>query len=164
MIVLSDPGDGHIFQTTRNADWMKDTVLHVQRAYNCARTSLSALDAEICANTDPESAQDRRTHTPLHDFARTRLHTGSVSPNTFFIGPALGDTQAAGFKLSKAVNAATVAANDAFQLGAAECQLSMDGLTTSQITSFMLSVNAHARRNHKQLLFVPLSASGVIQP
>lgn len=88
------------------------------------------------------------------DFARTRLHTGMEAPNTYFVGRALKDSCSGSFEhdFIKIVNITSAAATAAFQLGAAECKVSMDGLTTSQMIAYMRALSAHALRHHRQYL------------
>ncbi|KAF8994065.1 hypothetical protein BDQ17DRAFT_1431325 [Cyathus striatus] len=135
-VSLTDPGDGHVFGTTRKSRWMRGAIVHVEHL-------------ERPQNLSRESIESYRIPSIL-DFARTRLHTGSEAPNTYFVGRALKDSGEFGHDFIKVVNTTSAAATGAFQLGAAECKVAMDGLKTSQMVAYMRALAGHALRNHRQ--------------
>lgn len=108
-------------------------------------------DLERPQNLSRESIESYRIPSIL-DFARTRLHTGSAAPNTYFVGRALKDSGEFEYDFIKVVNTTSSAATAAFQLGAAECKVAMDGLRTSQMVAYMRALAGHALRGHKQYL------------
>ncbi|KAF8997404.1 hypothetical protein BDQ17DRAFT_857894 [Cyathus striatus] len=135
-VSLTDPGDGHVFGTTRKTRWMRGAIVHVEhleRPQNLTRDSIESYRIPS-----------------IVDFARTRLHTGSEAPNTYFVGRALKDSGEFGFDFIKVVNTTSAAATGAYQLGAAECKVAMDGLKTSQMVAYMRGLAGHALRNHRQ--------------
>jgi hypothetical protein len=110
-------------------------------------------DLERPQNLSRESIESYRIPSIL-DFARTRLHTGSAAPNTYFVGRALKDSGEFEYDFIKVVNTTSSAATAAFQLGAAECKVAMDGLRSSQMLAYMRALAGHALRGHKQYLWV----------
>lgn len=52
----------------------------------------------------------------------------------------------------KVVNLTSAACSAAFQLGAAETKVAMDGLTASEQIAYMRAMSGHVLRNHKQIL------------
>lgn len=52
----------------------------------------------------------------------------------------------------KVVNLTSAACSAAFQLGAAETKVAMDGLTAAEAVAYMRALSGHALRNHKQVL------------
>jgi hypothetical protein len=111
----------------------------------------SKTDLERPQNLPRDSIESYRIPSIL-DFARTRLHTGSESPNTYFVGRALRDSKDRVFEhdFIKVVNTTSSAATAAFQLGAAECKVAMDDLTASQQVAYMRALAGHTLRNHRQ--------------
>jgi len=137
---LTDPGDGHVFGTTRKSRWMRGAIVHVEhleRPQNLARDMIESYRVPS-----------------IFDFARVRLHTGYESPNTYFVGRALKDSGTFGHDFVKVVNTVSAAASAAFQLGATECKIAMDGLRSSQMVAYMRGMGGHALKNHKQYLWV----------
>ncbi len=90
----------------------------------------------------------------IFEFARVRLHTGNSAPNTYFVGRRVKDSAAGDFALDfiKVVNLTSAACSAAFQLGAAETKVAMDGLTASEAVSYMRALSGHVLRSRKQVL------------
>lgn len=111
-----------------------------------------------------------RTSIPsIFEFARVRLHTGKSAPNTvshrlaprdtvltsqYFVGRRVKDSVSGNFAYDfiKVVNLTSAACSAAFQLGAAETKVAMDGLTASEQIAYMRAMSGHVLRNHKQVL------------
>ena len=128
---LTDPGDGHVFGTTRREDWMHGAIVHVEhleRPGGVPRTSIESYRIPA-----------------ILDFAKTRLHTSGAMPNTYFTGRALRDSSGS-FQQSfiKIVNTTSAACSQAFSLGAAECKIAMDDLSTSQMVAYLKGLAGHA--------------------
>ncbi|KZO98707.1 hypothetical protein CALVIDRAFT_553576 [Calocera viscosa TUFC12733] len=137
---LTDPGDGHIFGMTCRARWLKGALCHVEhleRLNNLARSEIESYRVPS-----------------MFEFARVHLHTGNTAPNTYFVGRKGADSESAefGYDFIKIVNLTAAACTAAFQLGAAEAKIAMDGLTSSQMVAYMRSLSRHVLRNHKQVL------------
>lgn len=155
-VSLTDPGDGHVFGTTRKSRWMKGAIVHVERQYAFRfyrelPYSLYWTDLERPQNLPREAIESYRIPSIL-DFARVRMHTGAEAPNTYFVGRALKDSRGGefGHDFIKVVNTISSAATAAFQLGSAECKVAMDGLKASQMVAYMRALAAHTLRNHRQ--------------
>ncbi|KAJ3012131.1 hypothetical protein HKX48_006435 [Thoreauomyces humboldtii] len=130
---LTDPGDGHRFGTTKHADWMRGAIVHVEHL-------------ERPGNLPRSDCESYRIPSIL-DFALVRLHAGPAAPTTYFVGRMLKDAGTFDQDFIKVVNTA------AFALGAAECKVAMDGLTTSQCIAYMRALSAAIMRNrHRQYL------------
>ncbi|KAL1914511.1 uncharacterized protein VTP21DRAFT_8225 [Calcarisporiella thermophila] len=135
---LTDPGDGHIFGTSRYNEWMRGAIVHVEHLER--------------PNHFPREMIESYRISSILDFARTRLHVGSNAPITYFVGRMLKDYGKFDLDFIKVVNTTSAAATSAFQLGAAECKVAMDGLTTSQMVRYMKGLSGHTLRNCKQYL------------
>ena len=110
---LTDPGDGHVIGTTRFNDWMKGTIVHVEHL-------------ERPRNLPRDKIESYRIPS-IFDFARVRLHVGPNAPTTYFVGRCVKDSGDFKDDFLKLVNITA-----AFYQGAAECKVSMEGLSTSQ--------------------------------
>jgi hypothetical protein len=67
-VSLTDPGEGHIFGTTRKARWLKGAICHVEHL-------------ERPGNLPRDEIESYRIPS-IFEFARVRLHTGKSAPNT----------------------------------------------------------------------------------
>ncbi len=139
-VSLTDPGDGHVFGTTRKARWLRGAICHVEhleRPGNLARDEIESYRIPS-----------------IFEFARVRLHTGNAAPNTYFVGRRVRDSASGNFTLDfiKVVNLTSAACSAAFQLGSAETKVAMDGLTASEQVAYMRALSGHVLRSHKQIL------------
>ncbi|PVD19777.1 hypothetical protein C0Q70_20268 [Pomacea canaliculata] len=135
---LTDPGDGHVLGTTRFSDWMKGAIVHVEHL-------------ERPRHLPREKIESYRIPSIL-DFSRVRLHVGSSAPTTYFVGRVVKDSGNFQDDFLKVVNLTAAAASAAFFLGAAECKVSMEGLSTAQSMSYMKALRAQVQRSKKQFL------------
>ncbi|KAI0685647.1 hypothetical protein BC835DRAFT_1421040 [Cytidiella melzeri] len=137
---MTDPGDGHVFGTTRKRRWMKGAIVHVEHLERPAGQGRAAIESYRIPST--------------LDFARVRLHTGDTSPNTIFIGRPFRDSTDGQFEKDfvKLVGTISATTTGIFQLGAAECKIALDGLHTSQMVKYMHALAGNALRNHRQYL------------
>ncbi|KAI0700457.1 hypothetical protein BC835DRAFT_1412051 [Cytidiella melzeri] len=137
---LTDPGDGHVFGTTRNQLWMMGAIVHVEHLERPAGHGRNAVESYRIPST--------------LDFARVRLHTGDTAPNTIFIGRPFRDSFDGLFEKDfiKLVGTISATTTGMFQLGAAECKIAMDGLRTSQMVKYMRALAGNALRNNRQYL------------
>ena len=136
---LTDPGDGHVFGTSRKNEWLQGAIVHVEhleRPGGVPRTSIESYRIPA-----------------ILDFAKTRLHTSGAMPNTYFTGRALRDSSG-NFQQSfiKVVNTTSAACSQAFSLGAAECKIAMDDLSTSQMVAYLKALSGHVIRDVHQYL------------
>ncbi|GMK60055.1 hypothetical protein CspeluHIS016_0902720 [Cutaneotrichosporon spelunceum] len=139
-VSLTDPGEGHIFGTTRRARWLKGAICHVEHL-------------ERPGNLPREEIESYRIPS-IFEFARVRLHTGKSAPNTYFVGRRVKDSTSGTFAhdFIKVVNLTSAACSAAFQLGAAETKVAMDGLKASEQVAYMRAMSGHVLRNYKQVL------------
>ncbi|KAJ6564600.1 hypothetical protein B0H19DRAFT_1141522 [Mycena capillaripes] len=138
-VSLTDPGEGHIFGTTRHSRWMTGAIVHnehLERPFGVDRT-------EIESYRIPE----------IVDFACVRLHVGAQAPTTAYIGRFLHTAPSKNFdhEFVAGANVIKAALNKFFDLGAAECKISMDGLTTSQMLRYMRSLGTVPRKRLQYL-------------
>lgn len=136
---LTDPGDGHVFGTTRKKEWMNGAIIHVEHLERPGGVPRTLIESYRIPS--------------ILDFARTRLHTAGAMPNTYFTGRALRDS-AGSFQHSfiKVVNTTSAACSQAFSLGAAECKIAMDDLSTSQMVAYLKALSGHTLRSPHQYL------------
>lgn len=135
---LTDPGEGHVMGTTRFKEWMEGAIVHVEHL-------------ERPNHLDREHIESYRVPSVL-DFSRVRLHVGSTAPTTYFLGRAVKDSGDFEEDFLKIVHIAAAAVSAAFFMGAAECKIAMEGLTTSQAVRYMHALRAHVQRTRKQYL------------
>lgn len=135
---LTDPGDGHVLGTTRFSDWMQGAIVHVEHLER--------------PNHRPREVIESYRIPSIIDFARVRLHVGSSAPTTYFVGRAVKDSGNFEEDFLKVVNLTAAAASAAFFLGAAECKVAMEGLSTSQALRYMRSLRAQVQRSKNQFL------------
>lgn len=136
---LTDPGDGHIFGTTRRKSWMNGAIIHVEHLERPGGVPRSLIESYRIPS--------------ILDFARTRLHTAGAMPNTYFTGRALRDSEGS-FQQSfiKIVNTTSAACSQAFSFGAAECKIAMDQLSTSQMIAYLRALSGQIVRSPHQYL------------
>ncbi|WPG98202.1 Hypothetical protein R9X50_00098900 [Acrodontium crateriforme] len=136
---LTDPGDGHVFGTTRKEEWMNGAIIHVEHLERPGGVPRSLIESyRIPA---------------ILDFARVRLHTAGAMPNTYFTGRALRDSKGSfDHSFIKVVNTTSAACSQAFSLGAAECKIAMDELSTSQMIAYLTALSGHTLREPHQYL------------
>ncbi|KAL3866247.1 hypothetical protein ACJMK2_043562 [Sinanodonta woodiana] len=135
---LTDPGEGHVFGTTRFNDWMKGAIIHVEHL-------------ERPNNLPRENIESYRVPS-IFDFAKVRLHVGPAAPTTYFVGRRIKDSGNFDEDFIKLVNITAAAATAAFFQGTAECKVSMEGMTTSQAVRYMQALRAQVQRKKKQFL------------
>ncbi|KAL3866241.1 hypothetical protein ACJMK2_043556 [Sinanodonta woodiana] len=135
---LTDPGEGHVLGTTRFNDWMKGAIIHVEHL-------------ERPRNLPREKIESYRVPS-IFDFAKVRLHVGPTAPTTYFVGRRIKDSGNFDEDFIKLVNITAAAATAAFFQGAAECKVSMEGMTTNQAVMYMQALRAQVQRKKKQFL------------
>ncbi|KAI0350301.1 hypothetical protein OH77DRAFT_1087539 [Trametes cingulata] len=138
-VSLTDPGEGHIFGTTRRARWMAGAIVHnehLERPKGIPR-------GEIGSYRIPE----------IVDFACVRLHVGAQAPTTAYVGrfPHTAATRNLEHEFLAATNIVKASLNKFFDLGAAECKVSMDDLTTSQMLKYMHALTTVPRKRLQYL-------------
>ncbi|KAI0364631.1 hypothetical protein BV20DRAFT_1057052 [Pilatotrama ljubarskyi] len=124
-VSLTDPGEGHIFGTTRHSRWMTGAIVHnehLERPKGIPRSQIESYRI-------PE----------IVDFACVRLHVGAQAPTTAYVGrfPHVSPSGNFEHEFLAAVNSAKALLSKFFDLGAAECKISMEDLTTSQMLKYM---------------------------
>lgn len=145
---LTDPGDGHVFGTTRFNDWMKGAIVHVEHL-------------ERPRHLPREKIESYRIPS-IFDFARVRLHVGPCAPTTYFVGRCVKDSGDFKEDFLKLVNITAASATAAFYQGAAECKISMEGLSTSQAVQYMLALRGQVQKKKKQVLSAAWNLNQVI--
>ncbi|XP_046343793.2 uncharacterized protein LOC124124623 [Haliotis rufescens] len=127
---FTDPGERHVQGTTRHLKRMQGTIIHVETP--------SRLPVEHPAQTQPS----------LLGLAKVRLHTGSAAPTSACAGAAIGHSEHGEFdeQFWQTVHLVSNEATAVFHHGAAECKVSMDGLSTSQAVRYMRALTAHVSR------------------
>ncbi|XP_064608860.1 uncharacterized protein LOC135473020 [Liolophura sinensis] len=135
---LTDPGDGHVLGTTRFEDWMKGAIVHVEHL-------------ERPNHLPRENIESYRIPS-LYDFTKVRLHVGSTAPTTYFVGRRVKDSGSFDEDFLKLVNITAASASAAFNQGAAECKVAMEGLSTSQAVRYMQALRGQVQRSRKQFL------------
>lgn len=145
---LTDPGDGHVLGTTRFNDWMKGAIVHVEHL-------------ERPRHLPREKIESYRIPSII-DFARVRLHVGPNAPTTYFVGRCVKDSGDFKEDFLKIVNITAASATAAFNQGAAECKVSMEGLSTSQAVRYMLALRGQVIKKKRQSLSAAWNLNQVI--
>ncbi|KAL5005514.1 hypothetical protein ScPMuIL_018970 [Solemya velum] len=145
---LTDPGDGHLLGTTRFNEWMKGAIIHVEHL-------------ERPRNLPRQNIESYRIPS-IYDFTKVRLHVGAAAPTTYFVGRPIKDSGNFNEDFLKLVNITAAAATAAFQHGAAECKVAMEGLSTSQAVKYMHALRAQVQRKRKQFLSAAWNLNQVI--
>ncbi|OWF54106.1 uncharacterized protein LOC110445682 [Mizuhopecten yessoensis] len=145
---LTDPGDGHMIGTTKSNDWMKGAIVHVEHL-------------ERPRHLPREKIESYRIPSIL-DFSKVRLHVGTQAPTTYFVGRRVKDSGNFSEDFLKLVNITAASATAAFYQGAAECKVSMEGLSTSQAVQYMQALRGQVQRNRKQFLSAAWNLNQVI--
>lgn len=145
---LTDPGDGHVLGTTKCNDWMKGAIVHVEHL-------------ERPNHLPREKIESYRIPSIL-DFSKVRLHVGSQAPTTYFVGRRVKDSGNFSEDFLKLVNITAASATAAFYQGAAECKVSMEGLSTSQAVQYMQALRGQIQRNKKQFLSAAWNLNQVV--
>ncbi|CAG5118872.1 unnamed protein product [Candidula unifasciata] len=135
---LTDPGEGHVMGTTRFPEWMDGAIVHVEYL-------------ERPNHLDRTHIESYRVPSVL-DFSRVRMHVGSTAPTTYFLGRAVKDSGNFEEDFLKIVHITAASASSAFFMGAAECKIAMEGLSTSQTMRYMHALRAQVQRSRKQFL------------
>ncbi|XP_005091879.1 uncharacterized protein LOC101846193 [Aplysia californica] len=135
---LTDPGEGHVMGTTRFNEWMEGAIVHVEHL-------------ERPRHLPRENIESYRVPSVL-DFSHVRLHVGSTAPTTYFLGRAVKDSGNFDEDFLKIVHITAAAASAAFFMGAAECKIAMERLTTSQAIRYMHALRAQVQHSRKQIL------------
>ncbi|OWF39018.1 uncharacterized protein LOC110465559 [Mizuhopecten yessoensis] len=146
---LTDPGEGHVLGTTRFNEWMEGAIVHVEHL-------------ERPRNLPRENIESYRIPSML-DFSKVRLHVGSSAPTTYFVGRRVKDSGNFDEDFLKLVNITAASATAAFYQGAAECKVSMEGLSTSQAVHYMQALRGQVQRNRKQFLSAAWNLNQVIK-
>ncbi|XP_033750726.1 uncharacterized protein LOC117334967 [Pecten maximus] len=145
---LTDPGDGHVLGTTKSNDWMKGAIVHVEHL-------------ERPRHLPREKIESYRIPSIL-DFSKVRLHVGTQAPTTYFVGRRIKDSGNFSEDFLKLVNITAASATAAFYQGAAECKVSMEGLSTAQAVQYMQALRGQIQRNRKQFLSAAWNLNQVI--
>ncbi|KAK7492616.1 hypothetical protein BaRGS_00016095 [Batillaria attramentaria] len=146
---LTDPGEGHVLGTTRFCDWLKGAIVHVEHL-------------ERPRHLPRENIESYRIPSII-DFARVRLHVGPSAPTTYFVGRAVRDSGNFNEDFLKVVNLTAAAASAAFFLGAAECKVSMERLSTNQALRYMRALRAQVPRSKNQFLSAAWNLNQILQ-
>ena len=88
----------------------------------------------------------------ITNFMFTRFHVSNVTPTTFYLGRIVKDSGNFDDDLLRIVRLFASCANNAFALGAAECKLSMDGMTTFETVKFMRALKGEIIKSPYQML------------
>ncbi|KAJ7773855.1 hypothetical protein B0H16DRAFT_1880377 [Mycena metata] len=130
---LTDPGEGHIFGTTRHSEWLAGSIVHhehLERPKGIRRKEVESYRVPSIVT-----------------FSCVRLHVGHVAPMTVYIGrfPYTSVSRTFKYDFHSAVHTVSAAMTAFFAAGAAECKVSMEGLTTRQMLAHMGALSSTPR-------------------
>jgi hypothetical protein len=135
---VTDPGDGHLDGTLRNASYLDGVIVHLEHL-------------ERGAHQDRKMVEPYRIPSPLVA-GRIRLALGADAPSSSYVGRPVFETDVEMGTL-KAVHTMAAACSELFAQGLAECKIAIEGVTATQAVRFMKELSAAVRRDRfNQLL------------
>lgn len=140
-LALADPGKGHLQTTVYSKEMLQGTIVHVE-----------TIDRQ--GNDDREAVEPYRIPS-IRDVARIRIHVGSTTPCSVFVGRPVFEGWRRGEKdfvlfrqsLLKAAHTVGATCSSMFYLGVAECKIGMDGLTSNQAIEVMQAIAGNVIRD-----------------
>ncbi len=140
-LALADPGKGHLQTTVYSKEMLQGTIVHVE-----------TIDRQ--GNDDRQAVEPYRIPS-IRDVARIRIHVGSTTPCSVFVGRPVFEGWKRGEKdfvlfrqsLLKAAHTVGAACSSMFYLGVAECKIGMDGLTSNQAIEVMQAIAGNVIRD-----------------
>jgi hypothetical protein len=140
----ANPGDGHISATCTSSDMLQGTVVHIE-------------------HIDRDNISDREVMEPYRlpaalNAARVRLHVGSATPCTAYIGRPVFENgterrgevlRARQFRtdLLKSVHIAASSATVMFINGVADCKFAIERMSAQEAVEFLRAVSGNVMRN-----------------
>ena len=140
----ANPGDGHISATCTSSDLLQGTVVHIE-------------------HIDRDSINDREVMEPYRlpaalNAARVRLHVGSATPCTAYIGRPVFENgterrgevlRARQFRtdLLKSVHIAASSATAMFINGVADCKFAIERMSAQEAVEFLRAVAGNVMRD-----------------
>lgn len=143
-LALADPGKGHLQTTVYSKEMLQGTIVHVE-----------TIDRQ--GNDDRQAVEPYRIPS-IRDVARIRVHVGSTTPCSVFVGRPVFEGWKRGEKdfvlfrqsLLKAAHTVGAACSSMFYLGVAECKIGMDGLTSNQAIEVMQAIAGNVIRDRSR--------------
>jgi len=143
-LALADPGKGHLQTTVYSKEMLQGTIVHVE-----------TIDRQ--GNDDREAVEPYRIPS-IRDVARIRIHVGSTTPCSVFVGRPVFEGWKRGEKdfvlfrqsLLKAAHTVGATCSSMFYLGVAECKIGMDGLTYKQAIEVMQAIAGNVIRDRSR--------------
>jgi uncharacterized protein (UPF0264 family) len=143
-LALADPGKGHLQTTVYSKEMLQGTIVHVE-----------TIDRQ--GNNDRQAVEPYRIPS-IRDVARIRVHVGSTTPCSVFVGRPVFEGWKRGEKdfvlfrqsLLKAAHTVGAACSSMFYLGVAECKIGMDGLTSIQAIEVMQAIAGNVIRDRSR--------------
>lgn len=136
---ITDPGEGHLFGTTKTLERMKGVVVHVE-------------------HLERGKYQDRNQMEPyripsIKTIAKVRLHVGSDAPCSSYVGRPVFESEHFEASLLKSVNTFSSACTAMFMDGLAECKIAIERMTATQAVEFMQCLVGATRRDKTSQVF-----------
>ena len=136
---ITDPGEGHLFGTTKTLERMNGVVVHIE-------------------HLERGNHQDRNQMEPyripsIKTVAKVRLHVGSDAPCSSYVGRPVFESKHFEASLLKAVNTFSSACTAMFMDGLAECKIAIEGMTATEAIGFMQCLAGATRRNKTSQFF-----------
>lgn len=136
---LTDPGPGHIHGTVNKLRWMNRGVImhveHLERPRHEDRTQIESYRIPS-----------------VRKFVFIRLAVANVAPTTFYIGRIVKDSGNFENDCLRISRLFGTTSSHVFSVGAAECKLSMDSLSTYECIKHMRAIMAESIKNPYQIL------------
>ena len=132
-VSFADPGDGHLAVTVRDLSLLDGLIVHIEY-----------IDRD---NVDSKELIEAYRLPAIRNAARVRLHVGSATPCTAFIGRPVFEGNSYELGLLKAGHTMASVCSAMFAQGIADCKVAMDGMTTKQSVEFMRIVAGNVVRD-----------------
>ncbi|THV40220.1 zinc-binding dehydrogenase [Glycomyces buryatensis] len=136
---VTDPGEGHLLGTTRDATYLNGVIVHVEH-----------LERGITQSR--EDVEPYRIPNPPRVISRVRLHTGTIAPVSSYVGRPMFEGSVRDSML-KTVHTTAAACSSLFGDGLTECKLAIERMTATEAVEFMSAIVGNVRRDrHRQVL------------
>jgi hypothetical protein len=130
---FADSGEGHLAVTVRESALLEGLIAHVEY-----------IDRD---NVDRKELVEAYRLPAVRNAARVRLHVGSSTPCTAFIGRPVFEANSFDLGLLKAGHTMASVCSAMFAHGLADCKVAMDGMTARQTVEFMRVVAGNVVRD-----------------
>ena len=130
---FADPGEGHLAVTVRRNELLYGLIVHIEY-----------IDRD---SIDSKDIVEAYRLPAIRNAARIRLHVGSATPCTAYVGRPVFEKENYKLGLLKAAHSTASICSALFAHGIADCKIAMDKLSASEAVDFMRAVAGNVIRD-----------------